>query len=114
MVTKYSVEKELDKLFNTFFLNRNFFINVTCLELYNAYNPQTDEVVTYRYKVNITIKDKLYAYDGWCYEEDLKQIALGIFSNWLINNMQIYTGPSTAWYHMYTCYGNIVEKQSLK
>ena len=111
MVTKHSIQKELYKLLNTFFLNRNFFIDVKCLELYNAYNPPIDEVVTYRYKVHITVKDKLYVYDGWCYDDELKQIALGIFSHWLLDNYKIYDGESTAWYNMYTCVGNLEEKK---
>ena len=111
MVTKHSIQKELYKLFDTFFLNRNFFIDVKCLEFYNAYNPKTDEVVTYKYKVHIIVKDKLYVYDGWCYYEDLNQIALGIFSHWLLDNYKIYDGESTAWHNMYVCFGNIVEKE---
>ena len=112
MVTKRSIQKELYKLLNTFFLNRKFFIDVKCLELYNAYDSDTEEVVTYHYKVHIIVKDKLYVYDGWCYEAELKQIALGIFSHWLINNYKIYDGASTAWYTMYTCFGNIVDKEA--
>ena len=114
MVTKHSIQKDLYKLLNTFFLKRNFIIDVKCLELYNAYNSFTDEVVTYKYKVHIIVKDKLYVYDGWCYEDDLKQIALGIFSHWLLKNYKINDGPSTAWYNMYTCYCNIIEKEDIK
>lgn len=110
MVTKHSIQKELYKLLDTFFLGRKFNISVKCLELYNDYNPATDEVVTYRYKVHIIIKDKLYVYNGWCYDNELKQISLGIFSHWLVNNHKIYDGVNTAWYTMYTCWGNLVEK----
>ena len=96
MVTKHSIQKELYKLLDTFFLNRNFFIDVKCLEFYN---------------VHIIVKDKLYVYDGWCYYEDLKQIALGIFSHWLLDNYKIYDEKSTPWHNMYACFGNIVEKE---
>ena len=114
MIAKHSIQKELYKLLDTFFLNRNFFIDVKCLEFYNAYNPKTDEVVTYKYKVHIIVKDKLYVYDGWCYDDELEQIALGIFSHWLLDNYKIYDGESTAWYNMYTCFGNIVEKEEMR
>lgn len=114
MITKHSIQKDLYKLLNTFFLKRDFHIDVKCLELYNAYNPATDEVVTYKYKVHITVKDKLYVYDGWCYEDDLKQVALGIFSHWLLKNYKINDEPSTAWYNMYTCYCNIIEKEDFE
>jgi len=110
MTSKHSIEKELTKLFNKFFLERNFDISVKCLELYNAYNPNTDEVAIYKYKVHIIIEDKLYVYDGWCYEEDLKQVALGIFSNWLVKNYKLNDGPSTVWCTKYTCFGNLIEK----
>ena len=110
MVTKRSIKKELLKLFNAFFRHSGYDIAVRCPVVYNAYNPLTAEVVTYRYKVQVLIKDKVYIYDGWCYTEDLEQIALGIFSHWLLKNMEIYDGPSTAFYNMYVCRGNIVEK----
>lgn len=114
MVTKKLLQKELTKLFNTFFLERSFVVDVKCLDFYNDYQPSRgDEVVTYQYKFHITIKDKVYTYEGWSYDGvELKQIALGIFSHWLLKNYKIYDGPSTAWYHSYTCYGNLVEKES--
>lgn len=111
MVTKHSIQKQLYKLLDTFFLNRNFDIDVRCLDLYNAYNQIKDEVVTYKYKVRIIVKDNLYVYNGWCYEDDLKQIPLGIFSHWLLENYKIYDGDDTNWYNMYTCLGNIVRKE---
>ena len=111
MASKYSIEKELQKLFNKFFLGRHFSVSVKCLDLHNAYNPNTDEVATYEYKIHIIVKDKLYVYDGWCYEENLKQVALGIFSNWLVKNYKLNDGPNTACYTMYTCFGNLIEKE---
>jgi hypothetical protein len=111
MVTKRSIRKELLKLLKAFFRHSGYDIAVRCTELYNAYNPLTDEVTTYRYKVQILIKDKVYIYDGWCYPEDLDQIAFGIFSHWLLKNNEIYDGPSSAFYNMYVCRGNIVSKE---
>ena len=111
MINKYSIQKDLYKLLNTFFLHRDFNVDVNCLKFYKAYNSVKDEVVTYKYKVHIIVKDKLYVYDGWCYEDELKQIALGIFSHWLLDNYKIYDGESTAWYNMYTCLGNLEEKK---
>ena len=114
MITKRSIQKELYRLFNTFFLGREFEISIKCLDLHNAYNSETDEVVIYTYKVYIIVKDKLYVYDGWCYEEDLKQVALGIFSHWLLSTHELYKGQSTTWYNMYTCLGNICSKEDFE
>lgn len=112
MVTKRTIEKGLCRLFNTFFLGRDFDVDVKCLYLFNDFQPKRgDEVITYRYKFHIIVKDKLYVYNGWCYDDELKQIALGIFSNWLLDNYKIYDGESTAWHNMYTCVGNLEEKK---
>jgi len=113
-MTKHRLVKELYRLFNTFYSGSNTHISIKCLAFYNAYDSNTDEVVTYKYKFHIIINDNLYVYDGWCYDDELKQIALGIFSHWLINNHKIYDGESTAWYTMYTCFGNIVEKEKMR
>ena len=115
MVTKRTIEKDLYKLFNTFFSGRDFVIDIKCLYLFNDYQPERgDEVITYKYKFHIIIKDKLYIYDGWCYDNNLKQIALGIFSHWLLDNYKIYEGESTAFYKMYTCVGNLEEKREMR
>lgn len=91
----------------------NGIVCVRCINFYNAYAPEFgDEVVTYKYKFQIIITengiDTLYTYEGWCYEEDLKNVAMGIFANWLLSNYKI--GECTAWRHMYVGSGNIVEK----
>ena len=115
MVTKRKIERDLYKLFNTFFNDEEKgFVVVKCLRLYNAYNPSTDEVITYCYKVHLIIDDTLYVYDGWCYMHDLDQVALGIYSHWLLENYKIYKGESTAWHNMYTCGCNLVPKGDSK
>lgn len=45
-------------------------------------------------------------------KEAIIQIAMGIFSHWLLKNYEIYNGASTAWYNMYTCIGNLVKKEN--
>ena len=114
-MTKKVLEKELSKLLKTFYNNKETFIYVKCLDLYNDYQPNRgDEVVTYKYTVNITINDKAYTYEGWCYDDDLDSLAVGIYSHWLLNNYKIYDGPSSAWYNMYVGYGNLVDKEKRK
>ena len=110
-MNKKAIEKELTKLFKTFYSRYTGVIAVRCLDFYNDYQPSRgDEVATYRYKVHITIGEKVYTYEGWCYDDEFKTIALGIYSHWLLNNCEIYKGPSTAWYTSYTGFGNIQEK----
>ena len=111
MINQRAIVKELTKLFKTFYTDYNGVIDIKCLDFYNDYQPSRgDEVITYKYKFHITIGEKVYIYDGWCYDDEFKTIALGIYSHWLLKNCKIYDGPSTAWYTSYTCFGNIQEK----
>lgn len=110
MITKRKIVKELYKLFNTFYKDSNANVSIKCVYLYNAYEPKTDEVVTYRYKFQITACDELFVYDGWCYDDELEQIALSIYSHWLLKTKKIYDDKCNAWYDMYTCLGNICDK----
>ena len=105
---------ELYNLFSTFFRCHVVEdLTVRCLAFYNDYHPEKgDEVITYKYKFQIIIDDKLFVYDGWCYEDDVKNVPMGIFSHWLLSNYEIYDGPSTAWYNMYVGSGNIVKKEN--
>ena len=105
-----SITKKLRKLFKTFYNGSNTPINIICLAFYNSYDSRTDEVVTYRYNFRIIINDELYVYDGWCYDDELDKIALGIYSNWLLSTHKLYEGESTTFYNMYTCLGNICKK----
>lgn len=110
-MTKRSIVKELNRLFNSFYGAHNVSIVIRCLAFYDDYRPERgDEVVTYRYKFHIAVEDKMYVYDGWCYKDDLDRLAIGIYSNWLLENYKIYDGESTAWRNMYTGPGNIVLK----
>ncbi len=109
-----NITKELSNLFKSFYYRNTSHVNVECIDFYNAYCPENgDEVITYRYKFHIVIDDTLYVYNGWCYIEDLSQVAIGIFSHWLLNNYKIYDGPSTAWYNMFTCQLNLVSKEKI-
>ena len=113
-VTQKSITAELTKLFKTFYNNNSdMVIEVKCLKLVYEYIPERgDEVATYAYNFHITIHDKVYLYNGWCYENELPYIAVGIYSHWLLSTKQIYNGPSTAWYTMYTGIGNIIDKEA--
>lgn len=104
---------ELYNLFSTFFQGHKADnLTVKCISFYNNYHPKEgDEVVTYKYKFQIIVNDKLFVYDGWCYEDDVKNVPMGIFSHWLLNNYKIYDGSCIAWYRMYVGYGNVVEKE---
>ena len=104
--------EEIKKLFKMFYRSTDTYVEVNCINLFNNYHPeQGDEVITYKYKFHVIIDDKIYVYDGWCYEDDLKNLPIGIFSHWLLSNFKIYDGPSTAWYDMYVGYCNIVQKE---
>ena len=105
--------KQLHSLIQTFLLEtKKDSVSVNCIYLKNAYNPATDEVGTYEYKFQIIAEDTLYNYEGWCYDNDLDKLAVGIYSHWLLKNWKIYDGPSTAWYHMYVGEANIDKKES--
>ena len=113
MTTRRSLQRDLFKLFDVFFQGRIFDVDVRCLQLCNDYQPaRGDEVITYKYKVHIIIKDELYNYEGWCYREDLNRVALGIFSHWLVKNYKIYDGQSSALYNMYVGACNLVKNDS--
>lgn len=85
-------------------------VEVKCLDFYNDYCPgRGDEVSTHRYTYKLIIAGKTYLYDGWCYDEDIDKIPVGIFSHWLLTTHKVYDGPSTAWYTMFVGRGNIVQ-----
>ena len=109
-MSKRSILAELKRLFSTFYSDYDkHSIDVLCYYLNYDYQPSRgDEVGTYVYKFSIVLDGKAYDYEGWCYDDDLKHLALGIYSHWLLKNCKIYDGPSTAWYNTYTCSGNIV------
>ena len=89
------------------------YVAVKCIEFYDDYHPENgDEVATYRYKFHITVGDKLYIYEGWCYENDILKVPLGIYSHWLLSNYEICNNLNTPCYNMYTCIGNLVKKET--
>ena len=110
-IIKKSIPTELTKLFKNFYNNHDKVIEVKCLKLVYKYDSERDDVPTYNYSFHITIDDKVYLYDGWCYKDELPYLALGIYSHWLLSTKKIYTGVCSAWHRMYTGIGNIVDKE---
>ena len=109
---KKETTNALYKLLRTSDSRATVSVKVKCLDLYNNFRPDKgDEVVTYRYIFKLEIEDEQFLYDGWCYEDDLDKIAVGIYSHWLLKNYKIYKGGSTAWYKMYVGIGNIDKKK---
>lgn len=107
----YRLTKTLYSLFEAFYYtDSKTYVAVNCLDFHDTYKPG-DEVTTYKYKFHITIGDKLYVYDGWCYKEDIPKIPLGIYSHWLLTNYKLYDGNSTAFLNLYACEPNLVRKE---
>lgn len=106
----FNLCKELKGYFEKFYRNR---VNcedvvVRCVYLKVDDDPEA-EVTVYKYKFQIVLDDKLYVYPGWCYEGNLEEIPLGIFSHWLVTNYKVYQGPCTTLYDMYTGDGNLTK-----
>lgn len=112
----YRLTEALFNLFEIFYHTNcpssKTYVAVNCIDFHNAYKPG-DEVTTYEYKFHITIGDELYVYDGWCYEEDIPKVPLGIYSHWLLTNYKLYGGNSSAFLNLYACEPNLVRKENI-
>ncbi len=108
----YDLTKALYNLFNMFYYDTETTVSVSCVNFYNNYKPD-DEVTTYKYKFHIIINDTLYVYDGWCYEDDICKVPIGIYSHWLLTNYKLYEGDSTAFLNLYACEPNLVRKEKI-
>lgn len=118
----YRIKRKMNHYFKDFaktFKGMKFRISIN--DFFNDYQPERgDEVSTWKYSFTIirttldsnknTIK-KFYYYNGWCYEDDINNIPIGIFSHWLLNNYKIYSGDSTALYNMYVGCLNLEENE---